>query len=109
MQKKLALELDQLVVESFATSSALRPRGTVRGHDVSDTTCNQIICDCPTGGTCDTDCGQGTCGAECGSGRPSCAYTCLCTDTCPGNTCAYSCEGTCGCPTWWPNDTCGLC
>jgi hypothetical protein len=107
--KKLSLDLEQLAVESFATDAGRKPYGTVRGHVNSNTTCFQIICDCPTGGTCDTDCGQVTCGADCGSGNPSCADTCFCSNTCPANTCAYSCEGTCGCPTWSPNETCGIC
>jgi hypothetical protein len=104
--KKISLNLDSLHVESFETTAeALAPRGTVRGNVVSETTCQQIICDCQTNGTecetnyeCDTD--AATCGASC---------TFYCSHTCPVNTCAYSCEGTCGCPTWSPNETCGIC
>ena len=46
--KKMALDLDALVVESFETAVRRPARGTVRGNDQSDTTCFQIICDCPT-------------------------------------------------------------
>ena len=64
--KKLALDLDSLVVESFDTSAARMPRGTVRGNDVSDTTCHQIICDCPSGSgdTCEGSC-EDTCVESC--------------------------------------------
>ena len=79
MNKKLSLELDQLAVESFETSQATRPAGTVRGFGFTDTTCNQIICDCPTGGTCDTDCGQVSCDGTCVDA------------TCGGNSCINLC------------------
>lgn len=98
MVKKLSLNLDELAVESFDTTKASRPAGTVRGYGFTETTCNQIICDCPTGGTCDTDCGQYTCvddtcgGATCGS---SCVNICPPTDagerTCNQPSCFYSC------------------
>ena len=95
--KKLSLKLEDLSVESFDTSVAEAPRGTVVGAGFSDTTCNQIICDCVTNGrecdsagdtVCDLTC------ADCGSADI------ICSNTCPANTCASSCEGTCGCPTW---------
>lgn len=106
--KKLSLSLDDLAVESFDTTSALRiRRGTVHGAEGTDTTCGQIICDERTLGTeCETNFGCPSGGAL--TCEPSCAP--LCSDqTCPPVTCAYSCEGTCGCPTWYPNDTCGIC
>jgi hypothetical protein len=92
--KKLNLDLDQLVVESFSTAAARRAGGTVRGNDLSDTTCYQRICDCPTGFTCLTDCNQyscaGTCGDSCDnicpSGR-SCDNPPTCFDTCGYDTC----------------------
>lgn len=103
--KKISLNLESLRVESFETTSrAADERGTVRGNALSETTCQQVICDCQTNGyECDTnDCE--TAAATCGD---SCTFHC--SQTCPVNTCAYSCEGTCGCPTWAPNETCGFC
>jgi hypothetical protein len=91
MKKKLTLELDQLTVESFDTSTAMRPAGTVRAHGYTDTSCDQIICDCgPTHLTCDTDCDQNTCGDSCvnicpptdrgehSCAPPTCFYSCIC-------------------------------
>ncbi len=102
--KKLRLSLDDISVDSFPTSSLVNRTGTVAGHGMSDTTCFQVICDCPTGsghgcvtdepscnGTCDASC-NGTCAASCNGGcggetddwscRGSCAYDsmCLCTE-----------------------------
>ncbi|WP_420127623.1 hypothetical protein [Longimicrobium sp.] len=114
--KKLSLHLEDLAVESFETTDeAAASRGTVRGAQVSQTTCQQIICDCQTNGfECETNyncethtCPEPTdetCRITCGD---SCTF--FCSRTCPVNTCAYSCEGTCGCPTWSPNETCGIC
>ena len=95
--KKLALDLDQLAVESFETSSDRARFGTVRGFDLTGTTCGQFICDCPTGSgeSCQPDlCGTEACGTtDCGSGYGH---------TCDAPSCFYSCPGTCGAP-----DTCG--
>jgi hypothetical protein len=95
--KRIELHLDDLCVESFATTSgAAAHRGTVHGADASDTTCVQRFCGCETYGPecetsqCDTewDCTvQVTCG-------DSCSF--YCSQTCPLATCAYSCLGTCG-------------
>jgi len=76
MNRKLTLELDALVVESFVTRGAEPGRGTVRGH-------NTLYCS-PTG-ACDTE--NATCdgAATCGE------YTCDGGD----NTCVPSC-GLCG-------------
>jgi hypothetical protein len=89
--KKLSLDLDQLAVESFDTSASKRPAGTVRAHGYTDTTCEQIICDCgPTNLTCETNCDEYTCGDSCvnacpptehgefSCAPPSCFYTCVC-------------------------------
>ncbi len=89
--KKLSLDLDQLTVESFDTSTTERPAGTVRAHGYTDTTCRQLLCDCgPTNVTCDTACYQDTCGDSCvnicpptdrgehSCAPPSCFYSCIC-------------------------------
>ncbi|HEX8693970.1 MAG TPA: hypothetical protein VF746_16220 [Longimicrobium sp.] len=47
--KKLALDLDALRVESFATEAAPAGRGTVRGHDSIETE------NCTTKTTCITE------------------------------------------------------
>ena len=91
---KLTLKLEELTVESFDTTvAAPSHRGTVRGAAFSETTCQQVICDCQTNGTeCDTGgCNDETLAATCGD---SCTF--FCSQTCPVNTCANSCEGTCG-------------
>jgi hypothetical protein len=99
--KKLSLDLDQLTVESFDTSTEKRPAGTVRAHGYTDTSCDQIICDCgPTHLTCDTYCEQATCGDSCG--QDTCGDSCvnICPPTYRGeHSCAPpSCFYTCICP-----------
>ena len=75
--KKLALNLDELAVESFETSRNLLLRGTVRG--ASESTEVQIICTCDSDdGTCDDSCNPG----GCGSGNS-------CNGTCAGDTCGF--------------------
>jgi|SRR5215218_6166345 len=92
--KKLNLDLDQLAVESFDTSAAVRPRGTVRGFDITDSTCYDEGCACLTNRTCDTNCNQETCGASC---YQICAPTNAGEHTCNQPSCFYSC--TCPPPT----------
>lgn len=76
--KKLALNIDELAVESFETSRDLLARGTVRG--ASESTEFQIICTCDSdNGTCDDSC-QGGCGT---------GSTCSCNGTCGGDTCGF--------------------
>jgi hypothetical protein len=105
--KKLSLDLDQLAVESFDTSGPERSRGTVRGFDITASTCYEENCGCITdGGTCNTDCGQNTCDNTCN--QASCAGD-SCVNLCPTGgahtciqpSCFYSCPGTC-----MPGDTC---
>jgi hypothetical protein len=76
--RKLSLNTDELVVQSFPTLTRESRRGTVRGMDDTDyDTCN----------------GPGT----------TCAAGCTRVDTCPQVTCAASCLGSCvSCPA-----TCG--
>lgn len=78
--KKLTLHLDQLAVESFATSDPALPRGTVEAHGTfvdptcgpertcGPQTCGQLYCvigtdpiECPvgTGPSCPGPCGTG--------------------------------------------------
>ena len=90
--RKLRLTLEELSVESFST--AVRPgrQGTVGGHDLSDTTCQQKFCTCDTvqGPTC-----EGTCHASCGGSCDGSCNGCVSYGgTCNDYTCV-SCEGTC--------------
>lgn len=77
MRSKLTLNLEQLTVDSFDTSSAPARRGTVFGEQ----------CTCPSACTC--------------PGCPTCDATCpaTCYNTCDDYTCAASCNGTCGAAT----------
>ncbi len=73
MMKKLALQLDDLTVESFETVAAEREAGTIFGEQC---TC-YTNCSCPGVPTCDeTEC-AGTCGGCCT----------ICWDTCDGASC----------------------
>jgi hypothetical protein len=95
--KKLSLNLDELHVESFDTSSGEPDgRGTIQGR-VADTentpdTC-EFSCGVTCGDTCPESCG-GTCWADCSYGWtcvPSCNDTvCYCTKV----------VGQYGCPSW---------
>ncbi len=92
--RKLKLDLEELSVESFATTPN-RPAegGTVFGQQC---TC-YTQCTCPGCPTCDASC-NGTCGGTCaGTCDASCNGTCGCTAeyTCYGQTCNDSCYGTC--------------
>jgi hypothetical protein len=90
--KKLKLDLEDLSVESFATTPEPRAEGgTVFGQQC---TC-YTQCTCPGCPTCDASC-NGTCGGTCGG-------TCdaSCNGTCDGS-CDFSCGDTCG-------DTCFGC
>ena len=75
--RKLGLNPDELVVQSFSTEDVHARRGTVRGMDDSATV-DQDTCNVP-GNTC----------------MPGCTDV----DTCPQVTCAVSCGGSCAsCP-----------
>ena len=83
--KKFRLELDDLRIDSFSTTPAQTPKGTVFGEQC---TC-YTNCTCPGCPTCDASC-NGTCDVSCNG-------TCDCTgDTCNESCGNYSCEYTCG-------------
>ena len=96
--RKLKLDLEDLSVESFATTpEAQKEGGTVFGQQC---TC-YTQCTCPGCPTCDASC-NGTCGGTCaGTCDASCNGTCggtcdaSCNGTCVDDTCAVSCYGTC--------------
>jgi hypothetical protein len=80
--RKLALSLDALEVQSFATADSAPGRGTVHGEQCTCPT----ACTCPGCNTCDQTCPEtcwNTCDdASCGASwcRVTCGETC-------GNTC----------------------
>jgi len=80
--RKLRLDLDDLQVESFATTpEPRRDGGTVFGQN--HCTC-YTQCTCPGCPTCDASC-NGTCGGTCDA---SCNGNC-------GGTCGHTCAGNC--------------
>lgn len=93
--KKMKLDLDQLSVETFATTSGEDDEGTVVGNQVRPPrtlrtcwdTCGTCICQLTGRRTCDT-CYR-TCDQTCG---PTCELTCQ--FTCP-RTCMETCELSC--------------
>lgn len=85
--KKLKLQLDDLRIDSFQTSEAETPEGTVFGEQ----------CTCPGVATCDgsCNCGDTAAGPTCNA---SCHNSCVAYETCDiwtcGGTCYYE---TCNC------------
>ncbi len=86
--KKLKLHLDDLRIDSFSTTSAAKPRGTVFGEQC---TC-YTQCTCPGCPTCDASC-NGTCGATCDASCNGTCDGCTWEASCGGNTCDYTCGG----------------
>ncbi|HEX8691074.1 MAG TPA: hypothetical protein VF746_01430 [Longimicrobium sp.] len=93
--KKLRLDLDALVVESFDTARGAERGGTVRANEQEYcpyccccpcccTCCNTCCATCPA--TCQNTCDDATC--------LSCEYTCQNEYTCAYYSC-YSCEEPC--------------
>ena len=83
MRTKLTLNLDDLSVDSFDTTTTQKEKGTVFGEQ----------CTCYTNCTCP---GCPSCGNTCPA---TCAYTCddytcanTCANTCDDYTCAYTCD-----------------
>lgn len=78
MRGKLALDLNDLAVDSFETSRPSAKPGTVVG---AQCTC-PTACTCPGCPTCDATCGGATCGGVtcAASCNGSCNYSCNYTD-----------------------------
>jgi hypothetical protein len=87
---KLKLKIEDLAVDSFATMTGEKAKGTVFGEQCTCwTACGQNTCPgCPT---CDVSC-NGTCVASCNG-------TCNCPTE---NTCGYSCDYSCACDSNYP-------
>jgi hypothetical protein len=90
--RKLRLQLEDLQIDSFPTTPAEKPKGTVFGEQC---TC-YTQCTCPGCPTCDASC-NGTCEASCnGTCDASCGGTCDCgtwDTSCGGSTCDATCMG----------------
>lgn len=95
---KLNLDLDALVVESFAAEGAVPGRGTVRGAErweepvdhiqtmqASCVSCQATCVNCGTGVTCFNTCAA-TCGDQATCNAASCRLS-YCGDSCEGNVC----------------------
>jgi hypothetical protein len=83
--KKLTLELDDLRVDSFATTPVERDGGTVFGEQCTCWT----NCTCPGCPSCDATCGGASCEVT------ACDLSCgvECATWIEQNTCANSCQG----------------
>jgi len=78
--RKVKLQLESLVVETFETSAVEGPGGTVHGHDRTEActntcgnSCFNTACTCPEYGTCAVSCPDGSCWISCDG-----AFTCIC-------------------------------
>jgi hypothetical protein len=85
--KKFRLELDDLRIDSFSTTPAQAPKGTVFGEQC---TC-YTNCTCPGCPTCDASC-NGTCDASCNG---TCYTGCRCPVETDYGSCAGTCDGSC--------------
>lgn len=81
--RKLKLQLEDLMVDSFTTEPTRREKGTIFGEQC---TCH-TACTCPGCPTCDVSC-NGTCGGTCNA---ACNGTC---DGSCGGTCDWACNHT---------------
>ena len=87
--RKLRLQLEDLRIDSFDTTSVQREKGTVFGEQC---TC-YTQCTCPGCPTCYASC-NGTCDASCnGTCDASCDGGCTWDASCGGNSCDYTCAG----------------
>jgi hypothetical protein len=94
MRGKLMLNLEDLTVDSFDTTTPQKAKGTVFGEQC---TC-YTQCTCPGCPTCYASC-NGTCGDTCAG---TCAYTCddaSCAGTCDCGAYSDRCNSQQPCPT----------
>ena len=100
--KKLSLDLDALLVESFVTGGRGGRTGTVRGFDsTAATDCGG----CEPGGSGQAYCADTLygCNTNTACSNYTCQNGCHFTDTCPGR---FTCETTCPNYTEAPMDSC---
>lgn len=110
--RKLRMDLGELVVETFRTSSDEAERGTVAGHEGRPYNTAMTVCWglCGTNNSDQVFCSYNN--ESCGGSCNTICLTCVsCDGTCPeqgcptgwsceGSTCAATCNSTCG-------ETCG--
>jgi hypothetical protein len=83
--EKTRLTLDDLVIQSFTTTSATTAQpGTVRGYDAAT---DQV--ECPTGNV-NWDTCWGSCGCGSGGNTDDCTVICY-TDACSAEDCSFGC------------------
>ena len=95
MGKKLRLDLEDLKVESFATTHGLESRrGTVFAQgDTADLACT-VSPATGCGASCDAFCNTDQAGCGASMGLPECGPTNTCGNTChTNNTCCYLTDG----------------
>jgi len=100
--KKMMLDLESLVVESFDTSSGMAGRGTVRGHDSWEPAQSQgkaTACLCPVTSVClqsvdDVTCVVTACNDVTCTCPPNTGASCD-EDTCRHTQCNWSCDIRC--------------
>jgi hypothetical protein len=91
--KKLKLRLDDLRIDTFATTRVEKAKGTVFGEQY---TCQSYDYVCPATGdeSCDAACDTAACGTR---GELTCEESCVdctCQASCGGQTCGYyTCRG----------------
>ena len=110
--KKLKLNLDDLRVESFDTSSMVNlPNGTVHGQVFTETCATWEDSCSPTGAfaetcwdTCTGDATADLCGGTPGCTNDTCYWTCQCADQSVEGyaSCGTTCQGACA------TDTCDV-
>jgi hypothetical protein len=107
---KLKLNLEQLTVDSFDTTTTEKPKGTVFGEQCTCYT--QCTCPgCPTcDATCAATCDDATC-PQCPTCYASCNGSCdaSCYGTCAGVTCLNTCYETCRPRLCYGNTNLGSC
>jgi len=109
--KKIKLDLDKLVVDSFEVAPALDAPGTVQGYLITENTRRACSCAASCDGTCYATCDTcdascaGTCAATCGATCQTCAGQYTCNESC-GGTCDFSCGDSCFGPSCFDSCTC---
>lgn len=97
--KKMTLDLDSLVVESFDTSSRLAGRGTIQGHDSWEPvqSVGKTACLCPVTSVCIQTVDYATCVVTaCNDVTCTCQPDTIYGDSCDQATCRLTlCVNTC--------------
>lgn len=89
--KKVKLDLDAILVDSFEVTETPRGRGTVRGHVCCVCGCDPCCCTCCA--TCGNTC-LASCNGSCQTCEDSCWGTCF-EVTCVGRSCDFCASDAC--------------